>query len=459
MNKINATIMSVIWIAVLILSLCLGSFVKAGEPVVFAEEQSPSVLIDGRTEEEKIGTIDFSSRLPNITDLYVDNQADGEYVNTIDNFNNMYHMEIVKTEDTDYPYQALFFGWGTADTNPGWQGCDAIFMARGKNLDTWEFYAGKNKVGAPTYTDQMNPAVWVPVVTADPTKWYDNWHNGDPSLVYKDGVFYLAYSAYGTDLDMQLGGDDGDISCIMGATSTDFIHWKKSEAPLLIWEEEIGKNEPVTGNPQKPYPFTTNQFFGLYHRPSWIYDEEEGIWKMWFDYISRWDSASGGNNMSMGYAENRGDPMNPDDWTVIQKDDQPAITEFANPCVKKINGVYYAYADPNATLHGAENDRLSSGPWTMRQLVEAQSSDGINWTVTGFIVPDEDCQACHVPTLYYEDGILYLFYASQKGNRADPLFDRLGNRYYNGDTYDYRYFAIRYKARFLDYQISKNVTY
>lgn len=180
---------------------------------------------------------------------------------------------------------------------------------------------------------------------------------------------------------------------------------------------------------------------------------------MWFDYISRWDSASGGNNMSMGYAENRGDPMNPDDWTVIQKDDQPAITEFANPCVKKINGVYYAYADPNATLHGAENDRLSSGPWTMRQLVEAQSSDGINWTVTGFIVPDEDCQACHVPTLYYEDGILYLFYASQKGNRADPLFDRLGNRYYNGDTYDYRYFAIRYKARFLDYQISKNVTY
>jgi hypothetical protein len=91
--------------------------------------------------------------------------------------------------------------------------------------------------------------------------------------------------------------------------------------------------------------------------------------------------------------------------------------------------------------------------------VEAQSYDGVNWQVTGFLDPDEDTQANHVPTLYYEDGVLFLFYAAQKGNRQDAEFKSLGNKYFNSSTYDYRYFAIRFKARFLDVQIANNVKY
>jgi hypothetical protein len=161
----------------------------------------------------------------------------------------------------------------------------------------------------------------------------------------------------------------------------------------------------------------------------------------------------------MGYAENRGNPMKFADWKVVRADGDPAITEFANPDVLKINGKYYVYGDPNATYHSAKSEHFGTTGWPRRQCVEGQSDDGINWRVTGFLDPDDDTQSNQIPTLYYEDGVLYMFYAAQKGNRKDAEFQSLGNKYYNSATFDYRYFAIRFKARFLDEQIANGVEY
>jgi hypothetical protein len=421
------------------------------------DEPKITWLIENRSEIEKIGTVDRTSGLPNITGLYISNKPSANYINSVEKFVNMYHATIVKTKNEDYPYFMYFFGWAYADMNPGWPGCDAIFMARGKNLDKWEFYAGETG-GIPKWTDKMSPFQWAPIITADESKWYDNWHNGDPSVVYKDDKFFMAYSAYGTDHDMVIGGTMGDISCIMGAESTDGIHWSKSEYPILIWEEEISKNEPLTGDGNYPIGFSDNAYFGLYHRPSVMYDATDKCWKMWFDYISEY-RVSGLIRMSMGYAENRGNPMKFADWQVIRAGNTPVITEFANPDVVKINGKYYAYGDPNARYHGAQSEHFGFEGWPLRQCVEAQSDDGINWRVSGFLNPDEDTQANHVPTLYYEDGVLFLFYATQKGNRNESGFKELGHKYFNSATYDYRYFAIRFKARFLNEQILNNVTY
>jgi hypothetical protein len=144
---------------------------------------------------------------------------------------------------------------------------------------------------------------------------------------------------------------------------------------------------------------------------------------------------------------------------LVRADNNPAIRQFPNPDVLKIKGKYYVYGDPNANYHGAKSEHFGLAGWPTRQCVEGQSDDGINWRVTGFVDPDDDTQANQIPTLYYEDGVLYLFYATQKGNRLDAGFQSQGNKYYNEATYDFRYFAIRFKARFLDVQIANGIKY
>ena len=76
--------------------------------------------------------------------------------------------------------------------NKGYPGCDAIFHARSKDLKKWEVYSGEDR-----WNTTMDPKLWVPVITAD-NKPYDDWHVGDPSVVYKDGRFYMAFSATGS---------------------------------------------------------------------------------------------------------------------------------------------------------------------------------------------------------------------------------------------------------------------
>lgn len=344
----------------------------------------------------------------------LENWQRDESRNLIYNFKNMYHPNIIFEDDSDYPFKMWFFGWASDNYNPGFSGCDAIFHARSKNLDCWEIYSGDEK-----WDTQMKPEIWMPVVVPSAEN-YDNWHNGDPSVVKKDGKYHMAYSAYGFDVDgiasWEEGDTDGDIMCVMGAISDDGIHWTKSAAPLLIWEDEIGKDERIL--------IDKGIHYGNYHRPSIMWDDNK--WKMWFDY---W--AGNDNGISVGYAENTSEFMDIDAWKVLRAGSNPLIAEWPNPDVVKVNSVYYMYGDPAVQAHGADKALVPIQGWAQRQIAEAISQDGINWTVTGWVKPDSDTPANQIPEAFVHDNTIYLWYATQIG----------------GEPYDYRYDKIRYMTR------------
>jgi hypothetical protein len=64
------------------------------------------------------------------------------------------------------------------------------------------------------------------------------------------------------------------------------------------------------------------------------------------------------------------------------------------------------------------------------------SDDGLHWRVAGYLPPDPDTPACHVPqalvTVRGDTEWMYLFYAAQRGG---------------GPPYDYRYDRIRARRR------------
>jgi hypothetical protein len=318
-------------------------------------------------------------------------------------FRNMYQPEVIHEPGADYPFKMWFFGWASTDCNASHSGCDAIFLARGKTLDKWEVYAGEGKWDA-----AMDPSAWAPVMTAG-SVFFDSWHNGDPSVVKKDGLYYMALSATGHNRDRipvgQPGDTDGDISCVMGATSPDGIHWTKTIRPILIYRPDIGaKDGAVHG--------------GLYHRPSLLFDQ--GKWRCWFDYWT-------GRSLAMGYAEcPEGSFSDPAAWRVIRAGSNPVLDNFPNPDVVKVGSTYHAFADSMG---------YDKHPWTGRRICEAVSSNGIDWRVRGFVLPEKDTPATHVPQALVIDECgkaeLVIFYACQVG----------------GEPYDYRYDRIRSMIR------------
>ena len=306
---------------------------------------------------------------------------------------NMYNFEIVHTpDDADYPYKAWFFGWIQEDCNPGYPGCDAVCMARARRVEgPWEVYAGEHD-GQPKWDAAMSPATWQPVL-AGGGQYFNNWHTGDPTVVLHEGRYYLAYSSTGFNTDGipygQEGDTDSDISCIMGATSDDGIHWTLSDAPILVDARNIGQSPVEPGGYQHPT--------GLYHRPSLLHEGD--CWKLWFD------ASDAGKPCSTFYAENRGDFMNPADWHILRGHDKPCIVEWPNPDVVKVGDLYFGFADPGG--------HPETG-WARRKTSEAVSLDGRNWMIIGYMEPDSDAQANHVPQGYYEDGWLYVTYGAQQ---------------------------------------------
>ena len=326
------------------------------------------------------------------------------------NFRNMYQPHVICELGEEYPFKMWFFGWSAEDCNPGYSGCDAIFHARAKNLDDWEVYAGDGKWDA-----TMNPKLWVPVLAAQ-NLFFDSWHNGDPSVVRKDGSYYMVYSSTGFDRDRilpyQPGDTDLDLYCITGATSPDGIHWTRSKLPLLINAADIG----VHGKGEMG-----EIIGGMYARPSLMFDE--GKWKCWFDY---WAGSAGG--VAMGYAECPADSfMKMSAWRVVRAGANPVMGEWPNPDVIKVGSKYYSYSDAGS---------YDKHPWTRRHICEAVSDDGINWKVLGHIPPESDAPATHVPEalVIKENGRkkIIVFYACQIG----------------GEPYDYRYNRIRYMWRY-----------
>ncbi len=355
-------------------------------------------------------TIIHSQELPkerakNCTHLWQKN-----YKDILSGFGNMYNFHVIHEPESEYPFRAWFFGWAVEDCNrniPEFKGCDAIFTARAKKLDgPWEVYSGDGK-----WDETGNPKLWRPLFSTSGT-YYDEWHNGDPSIIKVGKTYYMAYSATGHDKDRipadTPGDTDGDYYCIMGATSKDGIHWKRSEKPILEYKGEYGAKEK----------YGDVVLWGTYHRPSIMYDE--GRFKIWFDYWSLHGTA-------MGYAENKGDFLNPEDWQLIRYSENPCLWEFPNPDVVKVENIYYAYSDAGGyEKHG----------WKGRKITEAISKNGLDWEITCYIDPDPDTPATHVPEalIIKEDNknILYLFYSCQIGGEPE---------------YNFRYNRLRYMSR------------
>ncbi len=323
------------------------------------------------------------------------------------NFHNMYQPCVIEIQDDAYPYRMWFFGWATADGNPDIPGCDAIYHARSSDLAHWEVWCGNDQ-----WDTEMEPAAWAPVLAAS-DRYYDAWHNGDPAVVYHDGRYYMAYSATSKPYYKKSHDHlDGQLLCIMGAVSDNGIHWQKTEQPLLI-ESDVAK-----------YAETTDEHICDFHRPSLM--RHEGKWKLWFDY---WNHPGG---VCMGYAENTGAFGDADGFQIkhdLKK--APLIKNWPNPDIVIIDGKYHAFADP-VGYPPTDTRSDSSRLWSSRALCEAVSDDGLHWRIVGYIPPDQDTAACHVPqalvTTIAGERRLYLFYATQRGG---------------GPVYDFRYDRIR----------------
>lgn len=323
------------------------------------------------------------------------------------NFNNMYNPCVIETGG-EYRYKMWFFGWAAKHTNPAWPGCDAIFHARSKDLKNWEVFSQDQSWDA-----TMNPKLWVPVLHAS-DRWYEAWHVGDPSVVLKDGLYYMAYSATSRHFGKREGYPSTMVQCVMGAVSKDGIHWKKTEQPLLIRAEDTANPKPAPGR------------IGDFHRPSLRW--EDGRWRLWFDY---WLPGKG---VCMGCAENKGQFTAAGGFEVKHDLRKPLIQGWPNPEVVRIGQTYHCFSDaPGYPIKSGES------PWKSRQLREAVSKDGMSWRKLDFIAPDEDADACHVPQAIVTriDGRdwLYLFYATQVGYKK------------NDGQYHYQYDRIRAMRR------------
>ena len=287
----------------------------------------------------------------------------------ITNFFNMYHPCVVETNDEEFPYKMWFFGWSTGMANPGYTGADAIFHARSKDLIQWQIYAKNEK-----WDTTMSPELWQPIMTAD-NKVYDQWHVGDPSVVYKDGVYFMAFSSTSKPFGAIPSYPSTMLLFVRGAVSVDGIHWKKTNKTLLDASYEI---------PTKPDHGRLADF----HRPCLMWDD--GKWKLWFDY---WNDIK--HEISMGYAENTGDFFKDGGFVIKHNLSKPLINNWPNPEIVKIDDKYYAYSDPQGFGDYDKND--SEGVWLTRQIREATSNDGMHWKMGDFIPRSTKADIFHVP--------------------------------------------------------------
>ncbi|MCK4747114.1 MAG: hypothetical protein KAT15_08770, partial [Bacteroidales bacterium] len=293
------------------------------------------------------------------------------YRPAFEGFMHAYQSCVVEVPDPEYPYRMWFFGWVTQIANPEYAGADAIYFARGKDLDHWEVYCKDE-----TWDAGKNNEKWFSVLYSsdDPEDYYETFHTGDPSVVLKDGVYYMAYSATSqafTDPDspepilpptfsnMEIEGFPARmIQCVMGATSTDGINWTKTENPLLLGEAD-------TKFPPDPAPGRIGDF----HRPCLLWDEQGNKWKLYFDYRN----LSIGGTSIVGLAENKGDFMT-GSFEFAHSLDEPLITGWPNPEIVKVGSCYVSFSDakgkencgytssipPRSGGDGAKKNTLSS---------------------------------------------------------------------------------------------------
>jgi hypothetical protein len=374
----------------------------------------------------------------------------------LDGFLHAYQPCVVEVPDPEFPYRMWFFGWIAEVANPEYAGCDAIYFARSRNLERWEVYT---KNGA--WDATRNQEIWASVLHAseDQSKYYDQFHTGDPSVVLKDGIYHMAYSATSrpfTDPESSApveppmfsnlyieGYPSRMIQCIMGATSEDGIHWIKTEKPLLI--AAVDDHYPPDPSPGR---------IGDFHRPCLLWDPGEQVWKRYFDYHTALQGGTGkkwtdsmedfiAGRVDAGLAVNRSD-FRTGTFAFAHPLENPLLTNWPNPEVVRTGSCYYTFSD----AFGYEGATAPAGrtvsTWQKRQLQVAFSRDGIHWEKQYTIEPDPGIDADHVPQAFVcnRDGKrwLYLFYSTQVGWRRGvmdyPLFA--------AGEYNWFYDQIRY---------------
>jgi hypothetical protein len=364
------------------------------------------------------------------------------YKTAFEGFMHAYNPCVVEVPDSAYPYRMWFFGWIVDIGNTDIAGMDAIYFARGKDLDTWEVYCKDGSWDA----NKINTK-WASVLYASTdsvNNYYDTFHAGDPSVVYKDGMYYMAYSATSkafTDPNSKepieppgfsnkniVGYPSHMIQCVNGATSSDGIHWMKTDKPLLI---------AAVDNKYPPDPSPTR--IGDFHRPCLRWDEDAANWRLYFDY---YNAANPG--LYMGLAINKGD-FRTGKFEFAHPLEKPLLDGWPNPEVVKVGTCYYAFSDaPGYTKSTAPAGKKIDSGWQGRQIRMARSADGINWEKMYYIDPDPGIDADQIPQalVTYREGKwwLYVFYATQvgwrKGEKKYPFFKE--------NDYNWFYDQIRY---------------
>jgi len=320
-------------------------------------------------------------------------------------FMHAYNPCVVEVPDSEYPFRMWFFGWVSDIGNTDFAGMDAIYFARGKDLDHWEVYCKDS-----TWDANKNNKKWASVLyssTDEVNRYFETFHAGDPSVVFRDGVYYMAYSATSqafTDPNSPdpiqppdfsnkaiEGYPSRMIQCIMGATSTDGIHWNKTEKPLLI---------AAVDNKYPPDPCPDR--IGDFHRPCLLWDDTASKWKLYFDYYNA--HVTGCNT---GMAENKGD-FATGKFEFKHSLDKPLIMDWPNPEVVKIGSCYFAFSDaPGYNDVDAPAGKEMDKGWQSRQLRMAKSNDGMVWEKMYYIKPVRDW----VPTMFHS-----LWFVKGKGN-------------------------------------------
>ncbi len=334
---------------------------------------------------------------------------------------NVYNPNVIQVPDARYPFRMYFFGWAkeacnahlpyhpehnqNPRKNENW--CDSIFLARAQSLTgPWqvieEDLVFRNNLDSPER--------WKPILYSNGRdKMWDYHHTGDPSVIYVNGIYFMAYSVTGHDLDERGEFDpqdyDDDFQSIAGAYSHDGISWIKLAQPLLVSPKEAGFSTKHTDLVHR-----TNVSI---HRPNLMYDE--GKFKLWFDYWLQGFPA-------MGYAELSGDPnlttFASNKWVIKQGDDKPAIRNWINPTVIKTSEGYFSYSDALLSIEG-DNEG-----WKPRRLHEAYSADGLTWTINGHIPHLPNCMGHAPETILLNNEIHLLYHCVGDSPDKDTMFVR-----------------------------------
>jgi hypothetical protein len=167
--------------------------------------------------------------------------------------------------------------------------------------------------------------------------------------------------------------------CIMGAVSSDGIHWQKTSRPIGVHPRDLPGRLAL----QDLWSGVPEEYFGGFHRPSLMFDE--GRWRLWYTVYEYapypWVVKIDLLRLSMRYAENRGSFMDVNAWQGASgfASEATMILGWASPSVVRVFRQYYCFGDPVVRSQDFPDEDVGD----LRQIAVAESHDGYDWEVAG----------------------------------------------------------------------------